>query len=140
MKPRSQTPSVNPLVKLIGHLVCLTLLWASPSSTHPTLSTHWHFTGVKALATPSTPDHKGFGKEEGSLLLYPLVCVFLFVLFLYVHFFLSFVFRATPAAYRGSQARGQTVAVATALRHSHSNTRSEPHLRPTPQLTATLDP
>ena len=26
------------------------------------------------------------------------------------------------------------------LRQSHSNTRSEPQLRPTPQLTATLDP
>ena len=28
-------------------------------------------------------------------------------------------------------------AVATGLHHSHSNTRSEPHLQPTPQLMAT---
>ena len=136
MKPRSQTPSVNPLVKLIGQLVCLTLLWASPSSTHPTLSTHWHFTGGKALATPSTPDHRGFGKEEGSLLLYPLVCVLFFFIFIRSFFLL---FLGLHLQHTGSQARGQTVAVATALRHSHSNTRSEPHLRSTPQLTATPD-
>ena len=30
--------------------------------------------------------------------------------------------------------------VAAGLRQSHSNTRSEPCLRPTPQLTATPDP
>ena len=33
-----------------------------------------------------------------------------------------------------------TGAIAAGLRHSHSNTRSEPHLQPTPQLTATLYP
>ena len=44
------------------------------------------------------------------------------------------LFRATPAAYGGSQARGLIRAVATSLRHSHSNARSEPHLQPTPQL------
>ena len=49
---------------------------------------------------------------------------------------------AAPAAYGGSQARGrgQIGAVATGLRQSHSNTGSEPHLQPTPQLTATPDP
>ena len=50
-------------------------------------------------------------------------------------FFLSFcLFRATPMAYRGSQARGLTGALATGLCHSHSNIRSEPHLQTTPQL------
>ena len=42
-------------------------------------------------------------------------------------FFWSFVFclfRATPAAYGGSQARGLIGAVATGLHHSHSNARS----------------
>ena len=43
-------------------------------------------------------------------------------------------------AYGGSQARGQIGAIAEGLHHSHSNTRSEPHLEPTPQLAATLDP
>ena len=45
-----------------------------------------------------------------------------------------------PAAYGGSQARGLIGAVATSLRHSHSNTRSKLHLQPTLQLTATPDP
>ena len=39
-------------------------------------------------------------------------------------------------AYGGSQARTQIRVVAAGLCHSHSNTISEPHLRPTPQLMA----
>ena len=42
-------------------------------------------------------------------------------------------------AYGGSQARGLIGAVASGLHHSHSNAGSEPHLQPTPQLTAMLD-
>ena len=38
------------------------------------------------------------------------------------------LFRAAHMAYGGSQAMGQTGAVATGLHHSHSNTGSEPHL------------
>ena len=60
-------------------------------------------------------------------------------------FFLSFFFflllffcllRATPVAYGGSQAKGLIGATAAGLRQSHSNTRSEPRLQPTTQLTA----
>ena len=54
----------------------------------------------------------------------------------WVGFFLPF-FRATLAAYG---ARGQIRATAASLHHSHSNSGSELHLRPTPQLTATLAP
>ena len=43
-------------------------------------------------------------------------------------------------AYGGSQARGQIVATAVGLHHSHRNVGSEPCLRPMPQLTATPDP
>ena len=43
-------------------------------------------------------------------------------------------------AHGGSQARGQIGAVAAGPHHSHNNTRSEPCLRPTPKLTATLGP
>ena len=50
------------------------------------------------------------------------------------------LYRAALAAYGCSQARGQMVAVATGLRQSHSNARSKPHVRPTPQLTATPNP
>ena len=38
------------------------------------------------------------------------------------------LFRATPVAYGGSQARGLVRATAAGLHHSHSNTRSELHL------------
>ena len=48
--------------------------------------------------------------------------------------------RATPVAYGGSQTRGPIGAVAPHLLHGHSNAGSEPRLRPTPQLRATLDP
>ena len=47
---------------------------------------------------------------------------------------------AAPAAYGDSQARGPIGAVATGPRQSHSNAGSAPHLQPTPQLMATLDP
>ena len=50
------------------------------------------------------------------------------------------LFRATPVAYGSSQARDPIRAVATGLCQSHSNTRSELCLRPTPQLTAMPDP
>ena len=51
------------------------------------------------------------------------------------NFFFFGLFRATPMAYGGSQARGPIRAVAAGLRQSHSNGGSEPRLRPTPQLT-----
>ena len=50
------------------------------------------------------------------------------------------LFRATPTAYGRSQARGRIGAAAAGLHHSHSNTRSQPRLRPTPQFMATPDP
>ena len=53
---------------------------------------------------------------------------------------LFFFFKATPVAYGGSQARGQIGATASGLHHSHSNARSMPRLRPTPELTATPVP
>ena len=55
-------------------------------------------------------------------------------------FFVFYLFRATPAASGGSQARGRIGAVADGLSHSHSNAGSEPRLRRAPQLMATPDP
>ena len=55
------------------------------------------------------------------------------------YFFIYLSFRATPTAYGSSQARGQIRAIAISLHHSHSNSGSEPRLRPTLQLTAMLD-
>ena len=43
-------------------------------------------------------------------------------------------------AHGNSQARGQIRAVAAGLRHRHSNSGSELHLRSTPQLSAMPDP
>ena len=53
---------------------------------------------------------------------------------------LFLLFRAIPAAYGGSQARGLIRAVAAGQRHSHSNAGTKQHLWPTPQLTTTPDP
>ena len=53
-------------------------------------------------------------------------------------FFFFFLFRAACMACGDSQARGLIGATAAGLHHS--NTRSEPHLRLTPQLKAMLDP
>ena len=58
--------------------------------------------------------------------------------FIFIFYFL--LLRATPVAQVSSQARGQIGAAAAGLCHSHSNTRSEPHLQPTQQLTTILDP
>ena len=43
-------------------------------------------------------------------------------------------------AYGDSQARDLIGATAASLCHSHSNARSKPRLRPTPQITVILDP
>lgn len=61
-----------------------------------------------------------------------------FILF-YFFVFLPFL-GPLPWACGGSQARSLIGAVATGLRHSHSNVGSKPCLRPTPQLIAMLDP
>ena len=61
------------------------------------------------------------------------------IIFSLIFNFLSFV-RTASATYGGSQARGRIGATAAGLQHSHSNLRSEPRLRPAPQLTAMLDP
>ena len=62
--------------------------------------------------------------------------------FFFFFFFLSFfsLFRATLAAYGGSQAKGPIGAVATGLQQSHSNTGFKPCLQPTPQLMAMPEP
>ena len=59
---------------------------------------------------------------------------------IFFFFCLFAISRAAPTAYGGSQARGPIGAAATGLHQSHSNAGSEPHLQPTPQLTATPSP
>ena len=85
----------------------------------------------RAVSTINLPP----GLQSQGLFSGPLLCGLILCFF----FFFSFS-RAAPAAYGGSQARGWIGAIAAGLHHSHSNTRSEPHLQPTPQHTATPDP
>ena len=54
-------------------------------------------------------------------------------------FFFAF-FWAKSAACGGFQAWGVYGFTASRISHSHSHALSEPHLRPTPQFTVTLDP
>ena len=71
------------------------------------------------------------------------VCVCLCVctcIYSFLKFFVFCLFRAAPVAHGGSQARGEVGAVATGLRHSHSNGGRKPHLRPIPQLMPMPDP
>ena len=63
-----------------------------------------------------------------------IIYVFSFFFFFFWHF------RAEPAAYGGSQARGGIRTTATRLHQSHSNSGSQPRLQPTPQFLATPDP
>ena len=51
-----------------------------------------------------------------------------------------FIFRATPAAYGDSQARGPIGATAATLRHIHNKAGSKLSLLSTPQLKATPNP
>ena len=66
--------------------------------------------------------------------------IVLYDFFIFIFIFVFCLFRAAPAAYGGSQARGLIRAVASGLHHSHSHAASEPRLHPIPQLTATPDP
>ena len=60
--------------------------------------------------------------------------------FCLLFFFFPCLFRVAPAAYGGSRLGVKLELVAASLHHGHSNAGSEQHLRPIPQLTATLDP
>ena len=62
---------------------------------------------------------------ERSLLIYQMLIIIILIL----------LFRAAPAAYGSSHARGGMGATAASLHHSHSKIGSELCLRPTPQLT-----
>ena len=59
---------------------------------------------------------------------------------IYIFFCLFAISWAALVAYGGSQARGPIGAVATAYGTATATQGSEPHLKPTPQLTATPDP
>ena len=66
---------------------------------------------------------------------HPEPCLLAWFLIFFFSFKSFWLFRATPAVYGGSQARGPIRGVAASLHHSHSNPRSKLCLWPTPQLT-----
>ena len=76
------------------------------------------FTSLKCTSQGVLNVFTGSGKLRHNLIVF--------------HFlFLFLLFRATPAAYGGSQAWGRIRAVAASLHASHSNAGYEPHLHVT---------
>ena len=101
----------------------------------------------KFLGQGSNPSHSNNPSHCSEDTGFPTRCTarehlkWIYFYFYFVLFFCLFALsRAAPAAYGGSQARGQFGAVAAGLHHSHSNARSKPCLQPTPKLRAMLDP
>ena len=95
----------------------------------------WGWAWARLTGTP--PGNVSFQMEANTL---RHLLVFIFFIFCFLFFCLFAVSWAAPMAYGGSQARGRIGAAAISLHHSHSNAGSKPHLRPTPQLMAMLDP
>ena len=96
-----------------------------PGSVHPT-TLKWD-SGVKASSILSRASYL---KKESHLI----------ILSLQEGLYLFGLFRAVPAAYGGSKARGSVRTTAASLHHSHSNMGSKLHLPPTSQLMAKPDP
>ena len=85
------------------------------------------FIGVQQSCVFVLKNDRYRGSDKTSYLeSYPFVKSFLSAWhFVWVCLFLRCLFRAAPAAYGGSQARGRIGAVAAGPHHSHSNTGSE---------------
>ena len=92
--------------------------------------------GPESSGLPSSPwpSNGWMTKTSGQVVVFSMFFVCLFVCFL--------LFRAPAMAYGGFQARGliRATAAGPCHSHSHSHARSEPCLRSTLQLMATLDP
>ena len=120
---------------LLAKVIDQRVLWVRQAPRRASASLHSHpMTGLSILASPP-PTPVGSVHPNSHCLLgaahQPGFFVFVFCFFL---------FRAAPAAYGSSQAKGQIPAIAAALCHCHSHTRSGLRLRAIPQLTATQDP
>ena len=100
----------------------------------------WNHREVKQLAQGCTASKwQCWDSNLGNLNPEFMFSTIIFFFFFFLAFFF-WLFRAAPAAYGGSQARGPSRAIASGLCHSHSNAGSKPRLQPIPQLLATLDP
>ena len=92
----------------------------------------------KTFKICSKPAHQLSTQPQDSRQLHFLLCIRWLSREMKFFFFFCLFFRAAPAAYGGSQARGRIGAVAAGLYHSHSNARSKPCLQPTLQLRGTM--
>ena len=105
-------------------LVCATLF-----NNHNNLLSQYHYYCRRVWG------RKGLNNLPQDLTSSKLIYSLQFCLFF---IFIFLLFRATPVAYGCSQARGLIRVIAAGLRHS--NIRSELHLQPIPQRSATPDP
>ena len=96
--------------------------WVPPKKTPPNYNVNLEKV-VKVI--------KNSGNQKEGENLSAAVHSFMYVANIYLF---TLLFRAATTAYGGSQARGLIGAKVADLHHSHSSARSEPHLRPTPQL------
>ena len=132
-KTKNLPPPVSPLT-----LLAIVPQKGSFTFTHCTFPLPF----VPIVSTTCSCSHGCPGNFSGKHLQHS-HCYSILFLFMYVCMYAcmySAFSRAAPMAYGGSQARDVIGAVAAGLRQSHSHARSQPRLRPTPQLTATLDP
>ena len=84
-------------------------------------------------------ERKNKREEERQHMLWRSFIYFLNVLIIFLSFFFVLL-GPHPQHMEVPSSGGLIRAVAACLQHSHSNTRSEPHLQPTSQLTAMPDP
>ena len=136
--PEKMSLSCNPDIKQAFAQALTQVCSESPPqaiSPAPTKTYHLHQHSSHLTKTvPGSLGPGGCGFSPQALVLCGPSSLLLLLLF-----FFFLLFRAALAVYRGSQARGRFRTAVASLHHSLSNTRSEPRLRPTPQLTATLD-
>ena len=106
-------------------------------SWHPAKYSSYSWLRIWTLANSRHSVCSFLGRELSPLNI-TVLSLFFFLFFLpsFIFFSLAFLlFRAAPAAYGSSQARGQIRDVAAGLCHSHSNAGSKLHLQPIPWLT-----
>ena len=129
---------LKPMLKPEQHQIWATSVTYTTAGGNAKCLTHWARPGMEPTASWTL--RWVFNLLSHNRNLYFLFCILPCILYNFIFYFLFLLYRAASTAYGGSQARGPIRAAAASQHHSHSNAESEPCLRPTPQLTATLDP
>ena len=100
----------------------------------------WSYRGEQGSSPKKSVSGQNFDLVSQRLLMLHFLYMPQMQIYMYFLFFSFCLFKATPIAYGGSQARGQIRAIVLGLCHSYSITRFELCLWPTPQLTSALNP